>query len=256
MATIDRHWSTRGSDQRGPSLAQNTPDKLARSFRAIAERSSDRELNQAYLTLLVSLRAWVPSFVVRNLARRAADSQVGDALEIAEDAVQHIVVRASEGRTTELAQSSEALAIAWCKRVALNFVADELRLRRRRATLPRPDPIVTVDSYESSVDTEKLLKQLILALRREISSTSRPQNVSARLQLFDDFVGDVFRRSFEAKAASPSNRIHQRRRRGRRIAQLAWRNIKPVGTSDEPLVTLAVALGFDGDAPANPATDD
>lgn len=97
----------------------------------IASRRARDEAARILLRQLRALagRAWGASFSWSSAFRRS-----GDFAEALEDAIQHVAVVASTGKSRFRGrQPSEA--VAWCKRIFLNFLSSESRRRTRAVGL-------------------------------------------------------------------------------------------------------------------------
>lgn len=102
----------------------------------IAERPAREGAARILLEQLRALtgRAWVASYSWSTAFRRS-----GDFAEALEDAIQHVAVVASTGRSRFRGRHPSE-AVAWCKRVFLNFLSSESRRRARTVGLPPGEP--------------------------------------------------------------------------------------------------------------------
>jgi hypothetical protein len=187
--------------------------------------------------MLASLTEWVPRFVKTKLRALRFEAPSLD-LAIADDAIQHLLIRVVQGRVTGLALTDDVLAIAWSKRVVLNYVRDEARLLRRRSAL------VSHGSTDAGTDAgfaiEHDLQHLIRSLRLEVVRGCR-RNSAARTTLFDEFV-----RAFHESQTNgcDSATASKRRRRGRALARDAWSSLRKADPSYEEFARVADAFGL------------
>ena len=91
----------------------------------IASRPARESAARVLLGQLRALagRAWVASFAWSTAFRRS-----GDFAEALEDAIQHVAIVASTGKTRFRGRHPSE-AVAWCKRILLNFMSSESRRR-------------------------------------------------------------------------------------------------------------------------------
>lgn len=80
---------------------------------------------------LLSSRAWLARFSWSAALRRS-----GDFAAATEDAIQHVAVVASTGKS-RFRGGHPREAVAWCRRIFLNFLTSESRRRARTVSVPR-----------------------------------------------------------------------------------------------------------------------
>lgn len=107
-------------------------------------------------------RAWVASFSWSAAFRRSSDYA-----ETLEDAIQHVAVVASTGKSRFRGRHPSE-AVAWCKRIILNFLSSESRRRARTVPLLPRDAgsgAMTLDHHLEGVVWRQAGQELALSLR-------------------------------------------------------------------------------------------
>jgi DNA-directed RNA polymerase specialized sigma24 family protein len=103
-------------------------DDLCSLLMELASPSATASLrNRAAATLQQRLTGWARGRLIGGLLRGRADAE-----EVALDAVQHVLIKASTG-TARFKGSSEGEAYAWCARILDNFALTHLTATGRRA---------------------------------------------------------------------------------------------------------------------------
>lgn len=187
--------------------------------------------------MLASLTEWVPRFVKSKLKSLRLEAPNLD-VAIADDAIQHLLIRVVQGRITGSALTDDLLAMAWSKRVVLNYVRDEARILRRRSALASRGS--AAPCTEGGFAIEHDVQHLIRSLRLEVVRGC-PRNSAARTTLFDEFV-----RAFHESETNlcDSATASKRRRRGRALARDAWSSLRKADPSYEEFDRFADAFGL------------
>lgn len=228
---------------------------LARCLARVHFAKSVPQRNDACRMLLVSLSQWVPQFVGKSLRAMGPDVAHMGLAEISDDALQHLAIRIVQGRATEVALSDDALAKAWCKRVVLNYLRDEVRICRKRIRVP-PPPVASLPAQEEWVTLRNDVRYFLASLRGELARSSRPRDLVARNLLVDEFLAgfDISAPRHDACPATAS----RRKRRGRSLASRAWVELRQADPNARALDHVAVALGLElgQGASTNPSSRD
>jgi DNA-directed RNA polymerase specialized sigma24 family protein len=196
---------------------------------------------RAFQLFFADVSRWGPAFLQRRFA--SCRARCGDTLDIFDDAVQHLVIAVIEGRAAGIAVGEEARALAWCKRVLVNFVLDELRRQSRQVrtdTVGRPCD----DSIEDPVQVRQALAVLVTELRREAARSAAPGKAKFRVALVDDFIANLLGVRTDARCARRDGR-DQRRSRGRRVAMAAWQRLNRTRNGSFDFAAIAIGLGLD-----------
>jgi hypothetical protein len=213
-----------------------TSEGLARWFRQLTGDDM-RAHDEACRQVLTLLKTWVPAFVAQKLRFLRHHLEFSEAMDLSGDAIQHVAIRAIQGRTTRLARTDDIFAEAWCKRVISNFLRDEARAFRKRERLPLLAP--TPSEQEDSVRLRSDVQLLLSVLGDKIVNISPPRYRTARRALFDEFLAGAF--SGQAGAEGGAATALKRRRRGRLLALNAWTQVR---SEYGDLEDVAVALGL------------
>jgi hypothetical protein len=192
----------------------------------------------SWRSLLVAIRPWAHQYI----RDRFGHSRIRDIFDLAEDAAQHLVLSIASGKAPTLSSDG---AVAWCRVVLANFVVSELRKQSGRDVLGTRK-VEQASSAEEMFQRREEFACFVEELRRQIRHGGHG-NTSARLALFDDFIRDILGASRD-RLRPASNRDHQRRSRGRRVAEQAWNNLKARPEARLDFIQLARLLGFDQDS--------
>jgi hypothetical protein len=163
---------------------------------------------------------------------------------IAEDAIQHVALRAIEGRVTACALDNDDLAVAWCKRVFANFVRDELRFQRRRVRqMPTPPEATAyfVDQISWRRDTCRFMKELRTEAARGTSERHREE----RIRLLENLITSLLDPCVQVAVGVSPTTVAKRKIRGRILATHIWASVRSKTPRLQDLDHVARALGLD-----------
>lgn len=190
---------------------------------------------RALCSLLDRLRPWSCGFARRHFAGSALDLE-----DLAQDALQHLLVAIAQGKFELSQATSETSALAWCGAVLGNFIRSELRRRQRGLLVPEFDSRLPL---QETIEERNLLEVFVRMLDLKIRDTARPEDAPRHLAQLETFLATV---AAAPGGASPdrrtSNRLSQQRSRARRFARDVWHRVKRDEAVPDELSELARAL--------------
>lgn len=220
---------------------QRTPPRVPHQ-----PRPSDVALDAS---ILAGLRAWTTRYARRRFSTQWRVWTPRDALDVIEDASQHLAIALTRTQAQAVPAMSVCHALAWCKRVVANFIISELRWRARTSGVRRASASGGTASAEMAgsegVEWREAFRLLVNRLREAIACRAAPGRVGARLRLFDEFVESWLVERGGARAPLDRSRADQRRCRGRRLARDAWLAVKQSSAVSLEMVEVASALGLE-----------
>lgn len=171
---------------------------LASALQALSRRDSQIELKvdreSAARILLDEMKHWAPSVIWNALGAQLKGLSRADVETLIEDAVQGLALVASTS-SSPFRGDNEAAARAWCRRVLMSHVVDELRLRRAEQSAepltPPPDSASdALDDAEPSSDPQRArfhenlshAVELLRAIRTHVYRARRRRDAEGTLR--------------------------------------------------------------------------
>ena len=152
----------------------SSPNHLCEALAILASPSLSTTARNAAVTRLEKELHWAASYLHEEFESYFKGRS--DAAELIRDAVQHLLIQASTGRS-RFKGTCNGQARAWCDRVLRNFALTVVGKAQRRAKSERP---LAAEDHSAPLDDQGVLHTLELCIDeafRALPKTVRPQDV-------------------------------------------------------------------------------